>query len=359
MTELYEFFRAVPKPELHLHLHGAVAPETLIDLAAKNGVRLPEGDVRETLYARKSGSEVQSILPTLKIICQSMVSRDDFARVAYDIQKSAADCGVRYREIFWNPTDHATIAEVSYETATDGLIEGLKAAEKDFNIIGRLIPSIDREGSPEAAYEMVEWAANHPREEVIGLGMDYLEIGHPPEKFWKSYRLAAKHGLRRTAHAGEFLEPARNVETCLDLLDCERIDHGYTIVDAPDLAARCIDEGIPFSIVPTNTTYIKTLAGEAFHKHHPIRKMGHMGLRIFPNSDDPPLHHTDPARAFADMITEFGFTLADTREFLSNAIDAAWVDEATKKDWKQAWLAEFNRLAEKLPLHDGNVNDHG
>ncbi|MDA4847168.1 adenosine deaminase [Hoeflea poritis] len=359
MTELHEFFRTVPKPELHLHLHGAVEPETLIDLAKKNGVPLPEGDVRETLYARKSGGEVQSILPTLKIICRSMVARDDFARVAYDIQKSAANCGVRYREIFWNPTDHATIAGVSYETAVDGLIDGMAAAETDFGIVGRLIPSIDREGTPEAAFEMVEWVAEHPRDAVIGLGMDYLETGHPPEKFWKSYRLASKHGLRRTAHAGEFLEPARNVETCLDLLGCERIDHGYTITDAPDLAARCIDAGIPFSVVPTNTTYIKTLAGAAFRNEHPIRKMGDLGLRIFPNSDDPPLHHTDPARAYADMITEFGFTLADTRKFLGNAIDAAWVDDATRRDWKRDWLAEFDLQAARLQSHSKNGNEHG
>lgn len=358
MTELYEFFRAVPKPELHVHLHGAVAPETLVDLATKNSVPLPDGDVRDTLYVRKAGGEVQSILPTLKIICRSMVAQDDFARVAYDIQKSAAECGVRYREIFWNPTDHATIANVPYATAVDGLIEGLTAAELEFGIIGRLIPSIDREGTPEAAYEMVEWVVNNPRDAVIGLGMDYLETGHPPEKFWKSYRLAAEHGLRRTAHAGEFLEPARNIETCLDLLDCERIDHGYTIVDAPELATRCVDAGIPFSIVPTNTTYIKTLSGDAFHKRHPIRKMGQMGLRIFPNSDDPPLHHTDPARAFADMITEFGFTLTDTREFLRNAIDAAWVDDATKRDWNQDWLAEFDARAEKLSLPNGEKTGH-
>ncbi|WP_136660188.1 adenosine deaminase [Nitratireductor sp. XY-223] len=359
MTELYEFFRAVPKPELHLHLHGAVTPDTLVALATKNGVALPEGDIHNTLYARKSGGEVQSILPTLKIICRSMVTRDDFARVAYDIQRSAAECGVRYREIFWNPTDHATIAKVSYETAVDGLIDGLVAAEADFGIIGRLIPSIDREGTPEAAYEMVQWVVDSPRDEVIGLGMDYLETGHPPEKFWKSYRLAGEHGLRRTAHAGEFLEPARNIETCLDLLGCERIDHGYTITDAPELAARCIDAGVPFSIVPTNTTYIKTLAGDAFRTQHPIRKMGQMGLRIFPNSDDPPLHHTDPARAFADMIDEFGFTLADTRDFLCNAIDAAWIDEATKRDWKQAWLAEFDAQAAKLPAHSENGTEHG
>ena len=29
---------------------------------------------------------------------------------------------------------------------------------------------------------------------------------------------------------------ARNIETALDLLGCDRIDHGYTVLDAPDPA---------------------------------------------------------------------------------------------------------------------------
>ena len=74
----------------------------------------------------------------------------------------------------------------------DGMIAGLEDAEKDFGIAGRLIPSIDRESSQELGYEMVEAAVAHPREAVVGIGIDYLEVGHPPEKFWKAYRLAAE-----------------------------------------------------------------------------------------------------------------------------------------------------------------------
>jgi adenine deaminase len=349
--DLYEFFRSVPKPELHVHLTGAVEPKTLIALAKKNAIALPVDDVEAQLYKRGKGKDVETILPTLKIICESLLETDDFRRIAYDTQKSAALVGVHYREIFWNPTDHATIGGVSYQAALSGLKAGLKEAEQDYGIIGRLIPSIDRESSPEAGVEMVEWVIANPCSEVIGIGMDYMEINNPPEKFWKAYQLARQSGLRCTAHAGEFLEPARNVETCLDLLKCERIDHGYTIIDNPELVQRCRNEGMIFTVVPTNTTYLKVLAGQDFSKVHPLRKMADMGLKIFPNSDDPPLHHTDPARAFADMITEFGFTLANTRDFLCNAIDAAWVDDGTKKDWKHAWLAEFDTRAAKLPKH--------
>jgi len=333
---LYEFYKSVPKPELHVHLTGAVEPATLIALAKKNDITLPVKNVEAELYKRGKGEDVKPILPTLKIICETLIDKDDFRRIAYDAQKSAAKAGVRYREIFWNPTDHATIRGVRYEMALEGLLAGLKEAEQDFGIIGRLIPSIDREASPEKGLEMVEWVAAIPCDEVIGIGMDYLEIGHPPEKFWKAYRLAQRSGLHRTAHAGEFLEPARNVETCLDLLGCERIDHGYTIVDKPDLVNRCRDEGIIFTVVPTNSTYLRELAGQDFSKVHPLRQMADRGLKIMPNSDDPPLHHIDPASCYVSMVEDFGFTIMDTREQIETGIEAAWVDEGQKRDWKAA-----------------------
>ena len=169
------------------------------------------------------------------------------------------------------------------------MIAGLRDAQRDFGIAGRLVPSIDRESSPELGFEMVEAVVARPRDEVIGIGMDYLEVGHPPEKFWKAYRLAERSGLRRTAHAGEFGEPARNVETALDLLGCDCIDHGYTILQDERLLARCRDEGTIFTVVPTNSYYNRMLRGKDFSVHHPIRHMADAGLRIMPNSDDPPL----------------------------------------------------------------------
>ena len=64
-----------------------------------------------------------------------------------------------------------------------------------------------------------------------------------------------------------------------------------------------------------------------------------------PNSDDPPLHHTDSANAHAEMVMSFGLPFERLRECISAGIDAAWVDESTKAEWRRDWIAEFDRLA--------------
>ena len=336
---LHEFLRKIPKAELHVHLTGTVFPKTLQKLSRKHAVKLPSHDRIEDLYDR---SDFKSILPMLKVAVSVMRDPEDFALVAYETMREAAENGVRYREIFWNPTDHQDLVGLEYEVTVDSIIGGLREAEEDFGIIGRLLPSINREESSQLGLEMVKEVLNHPRDEVIGLGMDYMETGHPPEKFWKAYLTAEEGGLHLTAHAGEFGEPWINVETALDLLKCERIDHGYTIIDNPEQLKRCVEEKIVFTVVPTNSYYGRTLNVEKMSELHPIAHMARRGLRICPNCDDPPLHHSDPGKAYIDMVEVFGYDLNDVRQFIINSIDGSFADESDKRRWRVEWLKEFD-----------------
>ena len=46
--------------------------------------------------------------------------------------------------------------------------------------------------------------------------------------------------------------PWTNIRTAVEELKVDHIDHGYTIVDAPDYARRCADAGVVFTVVPTS-----------------------------------------------------------------------------------------------------------
>src|SRR5713226_3121730 len=114
-------------------------------------------------------------------------------------------------------------------------------------LLSRAFPMRRRRQRSSAAVEMVAWVAAHRVPEVVGIGIDYRENDRPPELFWKAYRDASRAGLKTTAHAGEFGMPWTNVETALDLLAVDRIDHGYTVLDNPVLAQRCAESGIVFT----------------------------------------------------------------------------------------------------------------
>jgi adenine deaminase len=221
-------------------------------------------------------------------------------------------------------------------------VRGIRDAEKEYGIIGRLIPSIDREASPREANEMVGWVIAHRAPEVVGIGIDYNEVDRPPELFAEAYAAARRAGLKATAHAGEFGTPWTNVRTAIELLRVDRIDHGYTVVDNPDFARRCADSGIVFTVVPQNTYYLKTLKRDRWALDHPIRRMPGLGIRVHPNTDDPTVHKATPSGVWQRMTTAFGFGIQDLRAFMLNGLDGAWIDDPTRRVWRELWTAEFD-----------------
>jgi adenine deaminase len=344
--DLGGFLKLIPKVEIHCHLLGTVRHQTFVDLALRTGAPLERAEI-DAFYAR--GEKPVGAIRVLRALDAHLITRpDDLYRLTREYLEDAAGHGIRYSEFFWNPTGTAAVSHIPYEAAQAAIVGAVRDAETDLGIVARLIPSIDREADPAAAVEMVAWVAAHRVPEVVGIGIDYRENDRPPELFWKAYRDARRAGLKTTAHAGEFGMPWTNVETALDLLKVDRIDHGYTVLDNPELTRRCAERGIVFTVVPTNTYYLRTLPPERWAADHPIRHMPRQGLRIHPNTDDPTLHRVTPTEAWRMMIEHFGFGIDDLRDFMLNGLDGAWLGAETRRQWRRTWSEEFDGLRARL-----------
>ena len=80
-------YDALPKVELHCHVEGTVRPDTVVELARKNGVTLPTDDPTELLHRltrdaiargeRLDGLEVTR--PTLEEVYLELTSEADSA----------------------------------------------------------------------------------------------------------------------------------------------------------------------------------------------------------------------------------------------------------------------------------------
>ncbi len=345
--DVLAFCRAIPKVELHVHLLGAIRLETLAEMAGRQGAGFTAEEAAELT---RRDAKPRGVLHILRALEQRIMrGPEDLHRIAYEYLEDAASQGVRHAEIFWNPTGAARDTGITYAAGADAILAAFDDAKHDHGIAALLIPSIDREATPEEAVEMVEWMTAHRRDRIIGLGIDYRENDGPPEAFWKSYRAAKRAGFRLTAHAGEFGCHWRNVETAIDLLEVERIDHGYTILDNTALARRCAERGIVFTVVPTNSYYLRTLPPDRWAADHPIRHMPLSGLLIHPNTDDPPLHGVDPQRCWAMMVQDFGFSLDDLRLFMLNGILGAFIPDAEKRGMAASFVAEFDALRTAFP----------
>jgi adenine deaminase len=352
------FLARIPKMELHCHLLGTVRRKTFEDLvrrasmealARKAQAPLSAADV-EAFYTR--GEKPVGVLRVLRALDRWLLTQpDDFHRLSYEYLQDAAAHGVRYAEFFWNPTGTAQVSGLDYASVLPAIRRAIGDAEHDFGIVGRLVPSIDREAGAAAAMEMLQWVLDHRAEEVPGIGMDYQEAAGPPALFVETYAAARRAGLKTTAHAGEFGLPAANVRCALDALRVDRVDHGYTIVDDPALTRQALEAGMVFTVVPTNSFYLRTLPPQRWAAEHPIRRMRELGLRVHPNTDDPTLHHVTPTGAWSMMVRDFGYSIDDLRQCLHDGLDSAWIDPSTRNAWRAEWSARFDALRSELPTH--------
>jgi adenosine deaminase len=198
---------------------------------------------------------------------------------------SCADGGARYVEFFFSPHAHQAFG-VAYPTMIEGILAGMRDAETDKKVRSRLIPAHSRELGVERGFAFLDMVLGHRPDEVIGIGLDYLEAPFPPAPFAPVWKKAREAGLHVTAHAAES-GPASNVRDSLDYLKVERIDHGYHIVDDPALVAHCRDLGTYFTCCPSTST-VTTPYRDLSAADHPIRRMVDAGLNVTINSDDPP-----------------------------------------------------------------------
>jgi adenosine deaminase len=337
-----DLLRRVPKVELHCHFEGAIRPQTVLDLAAKHGLTPPVPDATaETLYDYELSEEFFRLFG---FVAATMNDADDYARCVYEtVEDGIRTSNLRYREMFFNPTLH-TRRGVPMKTILDGMTAGIDAAMADFGVGVGLIADIYRSDSLGTAIQMVEELVEHRTHALIGLGMDGEEAPDPPEKFAQPFAIAGAAGLHRTSHASEDAPPA-NIITCLDLLGCDRIDHGYYILDDPLLLSRAINENIGFTTCVTSTVkaYFSPMLTE-----HPITAMLEAGLLVTLNSDDPTMVRTDLGEEYVRLFTAVGYGFDMARRLSLSGVEASWLDPVDKAEMRRTFEAELDALELEL-----------
>ncbi len=347
-----DYLDAVPKVELHLHIAGAIRAETLAELAPKNGLRLPRPAAE--MYPFTTFYE---FLDILRLCALSLRTPADFSRAAYECVEDLHRHGaVRHTEIFFNP-HYFTPNGATYPDIVDGLIDGLERAEDKFGVSSLLIACIDRSVClPSEALQMLEWMAAHPRDKVVGVGLDGAERAGPPLLWVEAWRQAGRAGYRRTAHVCEdnqtlFEGPPAHFSQCRDALGCDRLDHGYNILADPAVVARAAAEQVHFTMACWSGMQPNRAPRRAR-----IKAMFDAGLNISLGTDDPTIFGTNMGHSWRTVFDGCGWGVAEARQLSLAGLDASWLPEAAKAAKRQFFLAELDRLEAALEPGERAIN---
>src|SRR5919112_4234567 len=271
-----ELLREIPKAELHIHIEGSLEPEMMLEMAARNGVRLRHGSVRK-LREAYDFADLQSFLDLYYEGTQVLLYERDFYELAWAYLQKTSSQGVRHAEIFFDPQAH-TDRGVDLGAVIRGLRRALEEGERRLGMSSHLIMCFLRHLSADEAMETLHQVLPY-KEWIVGVGLDSSEVGHPPEDFDEAGRL----GFRRVTHAGEE-GPPEYIRQALDGLGAARIDHGVRCVEDPGLVRRLGEEQVPLTVCPL---FNVRLRGFPALEEHPVKRMLHEGLCVTVNSDDP------------------------------------------------------------------------
>jgi adenosine deaminase len=321
--------RAMPKAELHIHIEGSLEPELIFALARKNGIALAYPSV-DALRAAYAFSDLQSFLDIYYAGASVLQDESDFEAMAMAYFVRAAADNVVHAEIFFDPQTH-TARGVPMAAVIRGLSSACARAERELGVSSALILCFLRHLSEEEALQTLDDALPF-REHFIGVGLDSSERGHPPEKFERVFARARALGLRRVAHAGEEGPPAY-IESALDVLHAERIDHGVRCVESPALVERLAREGVALTVCPLSNLKLRVFETLAAHN---LADLLAAGLKATVNSDDPAYFGGYINDNFVEAFTALPqLGAAEAYRLAANSFDASFVDAARKRAMRE------------------------
>jgi aminodeoxyfutalosine deaminase len=320
------FIQSLPKAELHLHLEGSITPETLVELRQQHGKKSTIAEV-EALYEYK---DFLGFLMAFKTLTEDLQTPGDYELITYSLMQQLKAQNVLHAEVYisvgvclWRKQDFDAIFE--------GLERGRARGENDFGISLLWIFDAVRQFGVEGAQKVFELAAKYRGRNVVGIGIGGDELKAPPELFREQFAYAAAQGLRLTAHAGENAGP-ESIWGALNL-GAERIGHGLTAAQDPELIEELAQRQVPIEICLTSN--LKTGCCLQLHDHT-VRKYFDQGLMITLNSDDPAMFGTTLNREYELAQSEFGFTDEHLRELARNSFEASFLPAEKKVEFLDA-----------------------
>jgi aminodeoxyfutalosine deaminase len=291
-SELRDFFRKLPKAELHVHLEGMLAPQRVAELARKYRVEVTAHEIQERYNPRGFAQ----FLELYKWATSFLREPEDYARLAEDAVEGLKTEGVVYAEV--------TLSIGVMLLRKQDVRANFRAIHEVFTRCHKtkqgprvqFVFDAVRQFGPAPAFEVVEHAAEFRSQGVKAFGLGGDELSLPFSDFQPVYRLAAETGLHLLAHAGE-TGGAQQVRDAIELLGAERIGHGIAAIRDPSLITLLGERKIPLEVCPTSNLVTKALSiqlnsAEPNIVEHPLPRLFRAGVPVSLSTDDPAMFHT-------------------------------------------------------------------
>ncbi len=320
----------IPRIDLHRHLDGNIRIPTILELAEKNGIRLPARDVeglRPHVTVTSPHPGLVGFLEKFRWPIAVLAGPDDCRRIGYENVEDAARERLDYVELRFSPWFMALAHRLDPAAVVEAVLDGIASGIRDFGVPVRVIGILSRTFGPETCLRELD-ALMAFREKLTALDLAGDEAGFPAHLFEPHFRRAREAGLQITVHAGEAAGP-ESIREAIDLLGATRIGHGVRAIGDPALMDELAKKAVGLECCLTSNVQTSTVASYAAH---PLRQFLDRGLVATINTDDPGISDITLDHEFDVAAPQAGLTPEHLRQARENAVRLAWGWEPTSRN---------------------------
>jgi adenosine deaminase len=312
--------RLLPKAHLHLHFTGSMRPGTLLELADKYGVHLPEalragGPPRLRATDERGWFRFQRLYDAAR---SCLRAPEDIQRLVREAAEEDVRDGSRWLEIQVDPTSYAPRLG-GLIPALEIILDAVETTARETGLGMRVLVAANRTRHPLDARTLARLAVRYRDRGVVGFGLSNDERRGLARDFDRAFAIARDGGLLAAPHGGE-LAGASSVRDCLDDLRATRIGHGVRVAEDPRLMERLADAGVTCEVCPASNVALGVYREMA---DVPLRVLWEARVPMALGADDPLLFGARLAAQYEIAREHHGFTDAELAELARQSVRAS------------------------------------
>ena len=329
MDNSIDFYKSLPKVELHRHLEGSLRLKTIMEIAHAHGITVPvsTGPLSNLVQVQTGEpTTYQNFLAKFNTLRMFYRSPEVIHRVTREAVEDAAKDNVWYLELRFTPVALSRAERFPLGEVMDWVCESTNKAAREFGISVRLIASVNRHESVELAEQVAWLAVDRIGGGMLGLDLAGNEAEFSAVPFLGVFKEAHQSGLKLTVHAGEWAGAA-NVHEALETLNADRIRHGVRVMEDPNTVALARERGTAFEVCVTSnyqTGVVQPL------QEHPIMKMLNAGLNVTLGTDDPSISQITLTDEYHRICEDLEMEHKLLKERILAAAQASFLPEAER-----------------------------
>lgn len=331
--------RLLPKAHLHLHFTGSMRHETLLELAERDGIVLPDSLVSQwppqlSAADEKGWFRFQRLYDVARSVLRTEA---DIRRLVLEAAEDDVADGGRWLEIQVDPSGYG--ARFGGITAfTDLVLDAVADASARTGLGIAVVVAANRTRHPLDARTLARLATQYAGRGVVGFGLSNDERRGSTGEFAPAFRIAERAGLASAPHGGELLGP-EHIRACLSALQPDRLGHGVRSAEDPRLLEEIVRRDIALEVCPVSNVALGVYSDLT---SVPLPQLLEAGATVALGADDPLLFGSRLAGQYATMRAAHDLDDATLAHLARSSVRASRAPEDVKARIGaeiDAWLA--------------------